>query len=221
MDFASGPPPAGGDKTRGSIILALDGIIFGTSWTMVLLRLGTRTWITRNLGWDDATIFLAAVRAIQPTPDARVDYTKAHQRFFSQLTNSVGLGFYISMVLYGLGRHKYYLSDYDYKMVLKWDYLDWPQTFLTLAISKISICLLLLRLSQFSKLKRVLHWLVLFIVATHLPLLVLMIVQCRPVEKAWNTAIDGKCISKKMVGNILIAQGCMYFVSCEWFEIRN
>ncbi|CAO1602115.1 hypothetical protein XANCAGTX0491_005746 [Xanthoria calcicola] len=137
MDFASGTPPPGGDKNRGSIILALDGIIFGTSWTMVLLRLGTRTWITRNLGWDDATIFLAAV------------------------TNSVGLGFYISMVLYGLGRHKYYLSDYDYKMLLKWDYLDWPQTFLTLAISKISICLLLLRLSQLSKLKKVLHWLVL------------------------------------------------------------
>ena len=107
-----------------------------------------------------------------------------------QLTNSVGLGFYLSMVLYGLGRHKYYLSDHDYKMLLKWDYLDWPQTFLTLAVSKISICLLLLRLSQFSKLKKVLHWLVLFIVATHLPLMVLMIVQCRPVEKAWNTAID-------------------------------
>lgn len=28
---------------------------------MVLLRMFTRTWITQNLGWDDATIFLAAV----------------------------------------------------------------------------------------------------------------------------------------------------------------
>lgn len=66
MDFAFGPPPPGGDKNRGSIILALDGIIFGTSWTMVLLRLVTRTWITRNLGWDDATIFFAAVRSFNP-----------------------------------------------------------------------------------------------------------------------------------------------------------
>lgn len=130
-----------------------------------------------------------------------------------QVTNSVGLGFYISMVLYGLGRHKYYLSDYDYKMLLKWDYLDWPQTFLTLAISKISICLLLLRLSQLSKLKKVLHWLVLFIVATHLLLMVLMIVQCRPVEKAWNTAIDGTCFSKNIIGSILIAQGWRSFAS--------
>ncbi|KAL8753981.1 MAG: hypothetical protein Q9199_004650 [Rusavskia elegans] len=115
MDFAFGPPPPGGDKNRGSIILALDGLIFGISWTMVLMRLGVRTGITRNLGWDDATIFLAA------------------------LTNSVGLGFYVCLILYGLGRHKYYLSDYDYKMLLKWDYLDWIQMFFTLVISKISI----------------------------------------------------------------------------------
>ncbi|KAL8836983.1 MAG: hypothetical protein Q9176_005984 [Flavoplaca citrina] len=183
MDFAIEPPPAGGDKNRGSIILALDGVIFGISWSMVLLRLGTRSWITRNLGWDDTTIFLAA------------------------LTNSVGLAFYLCMVLYGLGRHKYYLSHYDLKMFLKWDYLDWVQAILTLAISKISICLLLLRLSQFSKLKKGLYWLIAFIFVTHLPLIVLLIVQCRPVEKTWNTIVDGKCFSKNMIANILIAQG--------------
>lgn len=66
MDFAFGPPPPGGDKNRGSIILPLDGLIFGISWTMVLIRLGVRTGITRNLGWDDATIFLAAVRSFIP-----------------------------------------------------------------------------------------------------------------------------------------------------------
>ncbi|KAL9615574.1 MAG: hypothetical protein Q9204_008768 [Flavoplaca sp. TL-2023a] len=92
-------------------------------------------------------------------------------------------------------------------MFLKWDYLDWVQAILTLAISKISICLLLLRLSQFSKLKKGLYWLIAFIFVTHLPLVVLLIVQCRPVEKTWNTIIDGRCFSKDMIANILIAQG--------------
>ncbi|KAL8992892.1 MAG: hypothetical protein Q9169_006757 [Polycauliona sp. 2 TL-2023] len=183
MDYAIGPPPTSGDKDSGSIILAIDGLVFGISWSMVLLRLGTRAWITRNLGWDDATIFLAA------------------------LTNSVGLAFYVCMVLYGLGRHIYYLSHYDFKMFLKWDYLDWIQAILTLAISKISICLLLLRLSKFSALKKSLYWLIVFIATTHLPLLILMVVQCRPVEKAWNTVIDGQCFSKNMNANILVAQG--------------
>ena len=206
MDFAIGPPPTGGDTNRSSIILALDAVIFGISWFMVLLRLGTRTWITRSLGWDDATIFLAAVPFSRQIINQRAIGSVLTG---SQLTNAVGMGFYVCMVLYGLGRHKYYLSHYDFKMFLKWDYLDWLQAILTLAISKISICLLLLRLSQFSKLKRGLYWLVAFIVATHLPLLVLLIVQCRPLEKAWNVIVDGRCLSKDMIANILIAQGGM------------
>ena len=124
------------------------------------------------------------------------------------MTNSVGLSFYVCMVLYGLGRHKYYLSNYDYKEFLKYDYLDWLQAFITLAISKISICLLLLRLSRFSKLKKVLYMLIGFIIATHLPLLILIIVQCSPIEKEWNTVLVGHCFSKEMIARILIAQGC-------------
>lgn len=112
------------------------------------------------------------------------------------------------MIVYGLGRHKYYLSDYDIKEFRKFDYLDWIQTFITLAISKISICLLLLRLSKFSKLKKVLHTLIGFIVITHLPLLILIIVQCQPVEKYWDTDLRGHCFSKEMLANILVAQGC-------------
>lgn len=111
------------------------------------------------------------------------------------------------MVLYGLGRHKYYLSHYDYKEFLKYDYLDWIQAFITLAVSKISICLFLLRLSKFNKLKRVLWGLIGFVVVTHLPLTILMIAQCDPVSRAWNTALTGKCFSKQMVKDVLIAQG--------------
>lgn len=111
------------------------------------------------------------------------------------------------MILYGLGRHKYYLSDYDVKELRKYDFLDWIQTFITLAVSKISICLLLLRLAKFDKLKAALHTLIGFLVATHLPLILLYIFQCSPVSKAWNTALDGKCFSKNAVLRILIAQG--------------
>ena len=111
------------------------------------------------------------------------------------------------MVFFGLGRHLYTLRDYDQKELLKFDYLDWIQTFITLAISKISICLLLLRLSKFSKLRTVLYTLIAFLFVTHFPLLVLFIAQCNPTEKAWNTGLNGKCFSKQTVSKILIAQG--------------
>ena len=111
------------------------------------------------------------------------------------------------MVLYGLGRHKYYLSNYDFKEFLKYDYLDWMQTFITLAISKISICLFLLRLSKFNKLKTVLWVLIGLLVITHLPLTILFLAQCDPVSREWNMSLSGRCFSKHMVENILIAQG--------------
>ena len=123
------------------------------------------------------------------------------------MINSVGMGYYVAMVFYGLGRHKYYLSYYDYKEFLKYDYLDWIQTFVTLAISKISICLFLLRLSRFNKLKRVLWFLIGFLIISHLPLIVLYVVQCDPISRGWNTVLNGRCFSKEMIEIILIAQG--------------
>ena len=134
------------------------------------------------------------------------------------MTNSVGMGYYVSMVFYGLGRHKYYLSNYDFKEFLKYDYLDWIQTFITLAVSKISICLLLLRLSKFSKLKRVLYLLIAFLVITHVPLTFMIIFQCGPISKDWNPVISGHCWSKDVIVNILIAQGGMHHWSLRQYE---
>ncbi|KAL8950585.1 MAG: hypothetical protein Q9222_003394 [Ikaeria aurantiellina] len=104
-------------------------------------------------------------------------------------TNSVGLAFYVCMVLYGLGRHKYYLSDYSYKEFLKYDYLDWIQAFITLAISKISICLLLLRLSKFSKLKTVIYALLGFIIAVVFSILTDFVGAALPIFLLWNVKI--------------------------------
>ena len=60
-DYAIGPPPPDGNQNRGGQIIAVDAVIFGISWSMVLLRTVTRMWITRNFGWDDATTLIAAV----------------------------------------------------------------------------------------------------------------------------------------------------------------
>ena len=60
-DYAVGPPPPDGNQSRGGQIIAVDSVIFGISWSMVLLRTVTRIWITRNFGWDDATTLVAAV----------------------------------------------------------------------------------------------------------------------------------------------------------------
>ena len=45
-------------RNLGPVFLGIDWALFSLSTIMVLLRLYTRLWITRNFGWDDATIAL-------------------------------------------------------------------------------------------------------------------------------------------------------------------
>ena len=46
----------------GPVFHGLDWAVFSLSTTIVVLRLYTRLWITRNFGLDDATIALTQVR---------------------------------------------------------------------------------------------------------------------------------------------------------------
>ena len=55
-------PYPGADRNLGPAVNAVDGTLFTLSTVIVALRLFTRLRITRNFGWDDATITLAQVR---------------------------------------------------------------------------------------------------------------------------------------------------------------
>lgn len=123
------------------------------------------------------------------------------------MITAVGKGFVVTEVSYGLGQHRSNLSTENYRNFLKYYYADTSQFFIALAMCKISICLFLLRLSQFNKLKRVLWSLIVFLVVTHLILFLLIVLQCHPVHKVWDLGTPGKCFSQHMVMNITIAQG--------------
>lgn len=138
------------------------------------------------------------------------------------MITAVGKGFVITEVSYGLGQHRIDLSVEQYSNFLKYYYLDTAQFFIALATCKISICLFLLRLSQFNKIKRILYGLIVFLVVTHLALFFLNVFQCSPVDRVWNLDDPGKCFSEEMVMNILIAQGVFSFITdfiCAAFPI--
>ena len=130
-----------------------------------------------------------------------------------QVLNVVGMGFVGTEVANGLGRKRYYLEPASYKKFLKYDYLDWVQVFLTLMISKISICLFLLRLSSFRKIRLGLHAMNIFLITSHIPLTFLIVFQCSPISKYWRNPHDGpgKCFSKDAVARIIIVQGGQFF----------
>lgn len=126
-----------------------------------------------------------------------------------QVVNACGMGFVAAEVSNGLGRHKYYLTERAYLKFLKYDYLDWAQVFATLALCKISICIFLLRLSSFRRLRLWLHGLIVVIITSHVPLFFLIVFQCKPVRKYWTSPMDGPgvCFTRATVETIIIVQG--------------
>ena len=77
---------------------------------------------------------------------------------------------------------------------------------LALAASKLSICLFLLRLSHFSRLKNVLYGLIALIVISHIPVFFAYVFQCSPIASNWNVNRPG-CFSKDAVEAIIVVQG--------------
>ena len=124
-------------------------------------------------------------------------------------------------VFYGLGRHKRFLSTYQQSHFLKFDFLDWIQVFVTLALMKISILLFLLRLSKFAHLRRFLIFLVAFIILTHLPITVLMITHCQPVYKFWLEDVPGTCWPKATREKVVIIQGGRCGTLEHLWQLRN
>jgi len=123
-----------------------------------------------------------------------------------QAITAVGKGFVVTETSYGLGQHRSSLSIENYRNFLKYYYLDTAQFFVALATCKISICLFLLRLSQFDRLKRVLWALIGFLVTSHLILFLLVVLQCNPVHKVWDLGTPGRCFSPQKIVNINIVQ---------------
>lgn len=208
--------PSSGDRNLGPMLIGVNWAVFGPATILVCLRLITRIWITHNFGWDDAVIALTQVRRSFQLQCCSIvwEYWKngmTNGRLVSeQMINAVGMGFVMLEVDYGLGRHVQYLPSDHYEGFLKYNFLDWIQVFVTLALSKISICLFLLRISKFERWRWFLFGLIAFLVLTHVPLTLLFMFQCIPVQKNWETvreAVPGHCLSKKAVEKIIIVQG--------------
>ena len=130
-----------------------------------------------------------------------------------QITNAIGMAFVMLEINYGLGRHVQYLPTDHYVWFLKYNFLDWVQVFITLPLSKISICLFLLRISKFERWRNFLFGLIGFIIITHTPLTILFLLQCIPLNKNWNTSVPGRCFSKQSVEVIIIIQGVISVIT--------
>ena len=123
------------------------------------------------------------------------------------MTKMVGMGLVMLEVEWGLGRHRFFAKEDHYIGFLKYNFIDWCQVFITLAISKISICLFLLRISKFDRWRKFLYGVIAFLVVSLPPILFVYIFHCNPMRKIWDQESPGRCYSLASVEKIIIVQG--------------
>lgn len=198
--------PFDGDRSRQPGIIVTTVLVTVLANIVVGLRMVTRKWITKSVGWDDWTIVAALVsRSFNPTKQGLTP---------AQLGITIGTALVIVQVDYGFGRHKYYLSKHQFREFQKYSYGEWMQTFATLMFTKISICLFLLRITISKAFIRPLWALITILILSNIILTILWIVQCRPLAGAWNTEIQGTCFTKGQLQRIIIAQACKFPARC-------
>lgn len=99
---ASTPPPQGYQDASGGI-LATTILVTVIAIVLLILRLATRIWIVKRVGWDDWTIL------------------------FAVLGHPIGMALVIVQISYGLGKPVYYLTDHQYREFMKYAYGEWLQ----------------------------------------------------------------------------------------------
>lgn len=185
----SGPPTSNGDENRQGSILAICIVAAVLSAVMVALRMGTRIWIVRNVGWDDYTIVAALIGHI------------------------IGLGLTCVQVHYGFGRHKFYLTDWQFIEFTKYSYGQGIQGFQTLMLTKLSICFLLIRIPVEKRLIRPIQGAIVFLVITNIVLTLLWVFQCNPIAGSWNKMTPAKCFTDAQLVRIIISQAIVSIIS--------
>lgn len=106
-----------------------------------------------------------------------------------------------------------YLPADHYVGFLKYNFPDWVQVFFIPTLSKLSICLFLLRIFKFERWRNFLFGLIGFIIMMHTPLTILFLLQCTPLNKIWDISVPGHCFSKLSVEVIINIQGVISVIT--------
>lgn len=181
--------PDNGDVDRGWAILPSCWGLVAVAFVSTVTRIWVRARLTRNLGWDDFFISLA------------------------MLTTIIGAGFITAEVLNGLGRHEYYLTPSQRRNFQAVGWADWVQIFITLCLTKVSICLFLLRIVDSRQVVRGMYVLIGFMVLFSSVFVFLFLGICRPLKAYWDVGVSGRCLSNPQVESIVIAQGVLSIVT--------
>lgn len=206
METQSSLTSDGNQNRTGEILRASIGFLV-VSFILVMLRLYTRLFLIKSARWDDWTIFLAMVLS-------SLFGLGMYLLTSTKLGSLIGAGLVVPEIRNGFGRHWQYLPNDQRQEYMRYTFGEWIQTFFTLMATKVSVCLLLLRISPNIRIIRPIQSLVAFLILSNIVLSLVWIFQCIPVHNAWDCNAEEKtfcerptkCFSQGQVQRVIISQ---------------
>ncbi|KAF1996436.1 hypothetical protein P154DRAFT_472627 [Amniculicola lignicola CBS 123094] len=187
--YAQFKMPPGGDRNKGPALEAATIITFCLAAIIVAVRIYYRAFRIKTTAWDDYTIVLALVSAC------------------------VSTAFILKYVEAGGGRHAVYLQMKAVD-VAKWSTISTLPFIISTTLTKISIALMILRISNSRKLKWSMIPLMVIVTCINLTGIVLLAAGCRPFEANWNYAVPRThCWPRKVLKDQNFVQGIVSIVS--------
>ncbi|KAI4183620.1 MAG: hypothetical protein L6R41_005300 [Letrouitia leprolyta] len=167
-------PPDGDVDLRarymaGIVVMTVIAVL--TAW----LRLYTRVFVSRNLWWDDWTMFVASLITI--VTDA----------------------FLINAYHLGLGRHIVYVPPGNISETFKWLWAAEPTNLFAVFLVRLSIALFFLRLVPPKRRYIWTIWIIIGILAvSDIYISINFFFECRPIRKVWLPDTPGTCFSDEV-----------------------
>ena len=176
------PVPSGGDVNRGASLVILCSVFGFISLTTTLIRVTVRS-LSQQLGWDDFAISAATIFLIT-----------------GEVFNGLSYGA-------GYGRHTVYLSSKQIQAILKWSFVTQIFLYLVNSITKVSICLYILRIKRTGWLKWSMYALMAGLTITAATCSIVLLAQCRPIYRNWDrTNSHGSCWGPNVYQDAIWAQ---------------
>ena len=112
-------------------------------------------------------------------------------------------------VMYGAGNHAADLTPGDLVQAVKWNWMGQLVTIITIGFAKIAVIAMILRIQGPTQRKYswVLHFIWVTNMAVNVTEVVLILYQCTPIAKLWNTHMAGVCPGRLRSARVGFFQG--------------
>jgi hypothetical protein len=136
----------------------------------------------------------------------------------AQVFALITLGFEIAAVAYGEGRHMYYLSDSDLMNASKWSQLSIIPNLFSSTISRVSLCLFIMRIVDRILMYRIFLWTIIVITSlSNLASIIWLLGECQPITLLWDRNAKGQCWDIAVEGSVVVSKvGGYMTVGCDW-----